>query len=369
MADYISKFQYNGTTWDMKDAEARQSLASCVNNGYYDSNAKKIILRHDSTTIVQIDATDFIKDGMVSNVQVVNGYLVITFNTDAGQEPIRIPITDIFNPDNYYTKSATNGLLALKQDIIQDIAQIRQGANAGSTAYQKPQGGIPLSDINTNDIDGAPTHNSNKLVRSGGVQNELALGAVYDVSAHNNSATFASLSALLNAANIDTLIPTSVRKGGMSIKFVLTSDNRYVQYRLLTKEFSVNVDDWECTASVENLENSLSVVAEALLYLYSENKALRELLAGKDNAVLPVVKAQSVECDDILTMGVPNVLYSSEEGAPSAVNVPDNWNEETMTTWNGCPRKIGQQYVDKVSGKVYYAVDVTGSTNDWVALN
>lgn len=116
-------------------------------------------------------------------------------------------------------------------------------------------------------------------------------------------------------------------------------------------------------------DGQMGVIAEALLYLYSENKALRELLAGKDNAVLPVVKAQSVECDDILTLGVPNVLYSSVAGAPSAANVPDNWNEETMTVWDGCPRKIGQQYVDKVNKKVYYAVAVTGSTSDWVALN
>ena len=133
--------------------------------------------------------------------------------------------------------------------------------------------------------------------------------------------------------------------------------------------YSQNVADALSQIAKVKLDISLSVVAEALLYLYNENKALRELLAGKDNAVLPVVKAQSVECDDILTLGVPNVLYSSVAGAPSAANVPDNWNEETMTVWDGCPRKIGQQYVDKASKKVYYAVAVTGSTGDWVALN
>ena len=133
--------------------------------------------------------------------------------------------------------------------------------------------------------------------------------------------------------------------------------------------YSQNVADALSQIAKVKLDISLSVVAEALLYLYNENKALRELLAGKDNAVLPVVKAQSVECDDILTLGVPNVLYSSVEGAPSAANVPDNWDEETMTVWNGCPRKIGQQYVDKVNKKVYYAVAVTGSTGDWVVLN
>lgn len=133
--------------------------------------------------------------------------------------------------------------------------------------------------------------------------------------------------------------------------------------------YSQNVADALSQIAKVKLDISLSVVAEAMLYLYNENKALRELLAGKDNAVLPAVKAQSVECDDLLTLGVPNVLYSSVEGAPSAANVPDNWNEETMTVWNGCPRKIGQQYVDKVSKKVYYAVAVTGSTSDWVVLN
>lgn len=121
---------------------------------------------------------------------------------------------------------------------------------------------------------------------------------------------------------------------------------------------------------LSNIDNkTIPVISEALLYLYSENKALRELLTGKNNAVLPYIKAQTIECNDMLTMGVPDVLVCSVAGAPSAANVPDNWDETTMTVWNGCPRKVGQQYVDKESGKVYYAIKVTGSTNDWVLLN
>lgn len=134
-------------------------------------------------------------------------------------------------------------------------------------------------------------------------------------------------------------------------------------------KYAVNIVDWLSLIAHGQWDASMGVIAEALLYLYNENKALRELLAGKDNAVLPYIKAQTIECVDKMTMGVPDVLVSSVEGAPSAANVPDNWDEETMTVWNGCPRKIGQQYVDKASKKVYYAVAVTGSTNDWVALN
>jgi len=90
---------------------------------------------------------------------------------------------------------------------------------------------------------------------------ELALGAVYDVSAHNSGATFASLSALLNDENLNTFIPIAVRKGGMSIKFVQTSDNKYLQYRLMSNAFSTSVSNWqgiddEPTAGSDNLVKS-----------------------------------------------------------------------------------------------------------------
>lgn len=95
-----------------------QSLAAYVNGGSYDSNAKKILLKHDSTTVAEIDATAFVKDGMVSSVAISSGKLVITFNTDAGKEPVEIPLTDIFNPANYYDKTAANTLLSGKADKV-----------------------------------------------------------------------------------------------------------------------------------------------------------------------------------------------------------------------------------------------------------
>ena len=108
-------------------------------------------------------------------------------------------------------------------------------------------------------IDEIPTIDSSNLVTSGGVASELALGAVYDVTAHNGSAQFASLQALLTDPNLNTLIPTNIRRGGMSIKFV--SDNKYVQYRLMAQTFSTTESDWqgvddEPTAESDNLVKS-----------------------------------------------------------------------------------------------------------------
>ena len=48
---------------------------------------------------------------------------------------------------NYYTKGEVDAELADKQDVISDLATIRSGAAAGATAYQKPTGGIPSTDL------------------------------------------------------------------------------------------------------------------------------------------------------------------------------------------------------------------------------
>ena len=95
-------------------------------------------------------------------------------------------------------------------------------------------------------IDSTPTNNSQNLIASGAVFNALKLdGGAYDVSAHNSGATFASLSELLNSENLNTLIPSEIRHGGMSIKFVQSSDNKYVQYRLMSDSFNTTDTNWQ----------------------------------------------------------------------------------------------------------------------------
>lgn len=97
----------SGFITDSDSAITNKALASeAVYSGTYDSNSKKILLKNKAnTTLAEIDATAFIKDGMVSQVEVSNGNLVITFNTDAGKNPISVPISDIFDANNYYTKT------------------------------------------------------------------------------------------------------------------------------------------------------------------------------------------------------------------------------------------------------------------------
>ena len=96
-------------------------LLKYADKAEYDSSDKKIYFKNGNTTLTSmtIDATDFIKDGMVNAVSVsgvtsgesVVDCLVITFNTDAGNENINIPLSEIFDSTLYYTKTEIDNVL------------------------------------------------------------------------------------------------------------------------------------------------------------------------------------------------------------------------------------------------------------------
>lgn len=87
----------------------------------YNTETKKINLEgFDSSIIASIDATAFIKDGMINTVELVTDpeshdpgtYLVITFNTDAGKDAIYLDVSGLI--DVY---RGTNGVKVTGKDI------------------------------------------------------------------------------------------------------------------------------------------------------------------------------------------------------------------------------------------------------------
>ena len=114
--DHFTEKMKGGTAGQLlvKDSSTDYDMSwRTVNIGsqiVYDSSNKVISLKDASGNVLgtPIDATDFIKDGMVSDVSVYDGNLVISFNTDAGKEDIAIPLTEMFDSSNYYTKSESD---------------------------------------------------------------------------------------------------------------------------------------------------------------------------------------------------------------------------------------------------------------------
>lgn len=74
---------------------------------------------------------------------------------------------------------------------------------------------------------------------------------VYDISAHHSNNTYVDLVAALDGGNN---IPQELRRGGMSVKFVQSSDNKYIQYFLTKDEWSASEADWQKL----NLEEEVS---------------------------------------------------------------------------------------------------------------
>ena len=115
----LTGVQFNGTSATVSNGVASISasipdVANYFDEVAYDSGTKRINFKHGETVKKYIDATDFIKDGMVDDVEIATpesgtnanvSCLIITFNTDAGKEDIEIPLSNIFNPTNYYTKT------------------------------------------------------------------------------------------------------------------------------------------------------------------------------------------------------------------------------------------------------------------------
>ena len=133
------------SAWNAKlDAADVEGFFGAVN---YDKESKRINFYNTSTggtVLGYVDATDFIKDGMVSNVEIKEVAekgvcLVITFNSDSGQQAIEIPISQIFNAENYYTKDEVNAELAKKADTATTYtksevnAELAKKANTADT--------------------------------------------------------------------------------------------------------------------------------------------------------------------------------------------------------------------------------------------
>ena len=141
--------------------------------------------------------------------------------------------------------------------------------------------------------------------------NKIELGIIYDVSANNDGAVFESLSALLSSSNLSTLIPTSVRHGGMSIRFVQSSDNMYVQYRYTS-------DDAETVATFTNTDNWSFCGEEVLI----DNPEFIEAKTDSEGKLLEARRVDStkVEYYDLQVKGrIINEGFSQEISQIDAV--------------------------------------------------
>ena len=117
--------------------DGTKTVLNLANKLEWDSNAKSLKLYSGNHLLATVDGTTWVKDGMVESAAIVANNLEITFNTDAGKEKISVPLTDIFNPDNYYNKTEIDSKLegiSVADEYVTSIENVQD--SYGSTVLK-----------------------------------------------------------------------------------------------------------------------------------------------------------------------------------------------------------------------------------------
>lgn len=200
--------------------------------------------------------------------------------------------------------------------------------------------------------------------------NGLSTEIIHDVSAHNDGAVFESLQALLSSSNLSTLIPTSVRHGGMSIRFVQSSDNKYVQYRLMANTFSTTVTDWqgvddEPTTGSNNLVKSGGV--EKRLYdidglsTYVDKKTINGTGVILDNNSFFISIKIPIKSKD-------TIFWKYSTSAVATLFCVFDQNDNALDAWNGNNSSDGQRTFTITYETASYAIASFDRNSDYTPL-
>ena len=117
--------------------DGTKTVLNLANKLEWDSNAKSLKLYSGNHLLATVDGTTWVKDGMVESVSIVSNNLEITFNTDSGKEKISVPLTDVFNPDNYYNKTEIDSKfenVSISDEYVTSIENVQD--SYGSTVLK-----------------------------------------------------------------------------------------------------------------------------------------------------------------------------------------------------------------------------------------
>ena len=117
--------------------DGTKTVLNLANKLEWDSNAKSLKLYSGNHLLATVDGTTWVKDGMVESAAIVGNNLEITFNTDSGKEKISVPLTDIFNPDNYYNKTEIDRKFENVSISDEYVTEIENTQSAGGSPILK----------------------------------------------------------------------------------------------------------------------------------------------------------------------------------------------------------------------------------------
>lgn len=158
--------------------------------------------------------------------------------------------SDVYTKEETYSKTEVHDLITTpNQEYVSVIAT----AQTTAVTDLLPATGAADTIYRVGNWDGTQYNDSvfSEYAWNGSAYIKLStksqIGEVYDISANHADTKYADLAAALGANGAN--IPQSIRKGGMSIKFVQSSDNKYIQARCMAQNFTTDVTQWQSTTN------------------------------------------------------------------------------------------------------------------------
>lgn len=297
MAKYISKLINGEELYYLKDDEARANKAdkaSTVSTISYDTTNKKLTKTINETTSDVVTAADIIADGGVSQMinnakSEIKGTATSACDTLGDAETLisaeqtraqtaesalnsgkadkattlaGYGIADAYTKSETYTKTEVNGLV---DSPHQEYVTVDAYANLPATGSKDTIYRVSNYNGSTSQVDASVyseyAWNGSQYIF---LCVKSQIGEVFDITVYNNNTKYADLASALGTDGAN--VPESLRKGGMSVKFVQT-DDKYVQYRYMSNSVGsadfTNEANWELDVTKKNLsEDFLGLLSE-----------------------------------------------------------------------------------------------------------
>lgn len=234
-------------------------------------------------------------------------------------------ITDAYTKSETYTKTEVNGLVDTPH---QEYVTVDAYANLPATGSKDTIYRVSNYNGSTSQVDASVyseyawdgTQYIFLCVKS-------QIGEVFDISVYNNNAKYADLAAALGTDGEH--VPQSLRKGGMSVKFVWSSDNKYVQYRLMADTFSTILSDWKNDNEIWDS----SSFHQDLMFSDEFNNIVGGFKNGHVVSKFPSPYVDNSNKDNLeLADKDGNVVFSVKEGYPETKNFDGKELSETVGT-------------------------------------
>lgn len=309
----------------------------------YNSTAKTINFYKDSTKsgepLGTIDATDFIKDGMVDNVEIktiTSGesqvtVLAVTFNSDSGKEEIDIPLTNIFDPSNYYTKSETSGATELS-------TAFNLKANQSDFESHSGDSNLHFSGVEKNNLDSLAT---NIATISGITSTDVAnwntflSGVTINTTAATVANHVATITGIATSADLDAV-------SGVVNTHITNNDIH------LTTNEKADVD-----AIHTNIATISSITASSA---ESWNNAAASAHSHANKTVLDGISAQDVTNWNTVSAKTDTSAFTAHT-ADTSIHVTT----EDKTLWNGAVTSVTVNGTSVVNNHVATITDVASA--------